>query len=302
MSEILVGVDGTPSAEDALAFAQRLASATGASLRLATVFPYSDTRSRASSEPFRAALRAESEAILDRAAAGLESDVSREIVADVSPPHALHRLAEETGAALVVVGSTHRGPVGSVLPGSTGERLLHGSSCPVAIVPHGYASRDAEIVTVAVGYDGLDESEAALTATCELARRIGARVRVIRVFDAARDATPALVPGVDYLAIEKETEEIERAQLRRRVEALGADVEAEAVFATGAPGPVLAAEAAAVDVLVVGSRGYGPLRAVLLGGVSHAVVRKAQRPVIVLPRGAEKGLDALFAPTAETSA
>jgi nucleotide-binding universal stress UspA family protein len=301
MSEILVGVDGSPGAEDALAFAQRLAGATGAPLRLASIFPYSDTHSRADNGAYRDALRGDAKTIVDRAAATLGGDVAQDIVADASAPRALHRIAEETHAALVVVGSTHRGTIGRVLPGSTGERLLHGSPCPVAVVPRGYKDRDAEIRSIGVGYDGSEEAEAALTAACELAHRIGARVRVIRVFDASRDATPALV-GIDYSSIESEVREIQREQLARRVDALGADVEAEAVFATGSPGATLAADAASVDVLIIGSRGYGPLRAVLLGGVSHAVVRAAERPVIVLARNAEASLSTLVAPTAATHA
>src|SRR6185503_3981093 len=124
MSEILVGVDGTAGAEDALAFARRLAGTTGATLRLATAFPYQDTPSRASNATFREALRADATATLERLGDG---DTPRIAVADVSPAHALHVLADESGAALVVVGSTHRGPVGRVLPGSTAERLLHGA-------------------------------------------------------------------------------------------------------------------------------------------------------------------------------
>jgi nucleotide-binding universal stress UspA family protein len=48
-----------------------------------------------------------------------------------------------------------------------------------------------------------------------------------------------------------------------------------------------------VDLLVCGSRGYGPARAVLLGGVSRRVASEAHCPVIVLARGAETGLEAL---------
>jgi nucleotide-binding universal stress UspA family protein len=39
-----------------------------------------------------------------------------------------------------------------------------------------------------------------------------------------------------------------------------------------------------VDVLFCGSRGYGPARRVLLGGVSTRLLRKARRPVVVVPR------------------
>ena len=60
------------------------------------------------------------------------------IAADTSPANALHRIAHAEHAALVIVGSTHTGRAGRVLPGSTGERLLHGSPCSVAVVPKDY--------------------------------------------------------------------------------------------------------------------------------------------------------------------
>jgi nucleotide-binding universal stress UspA family protein len=282
MSEILVGVDGAAGAEDALAFAGAFAGVTGATVVAATAFPYDDIRSRASNEAFREALRQDAAAMMDRLAPGLPT----EIVADVSPAHALHTLAEESGAALVVVGSTHRGPVGRVLPGSTAERLLHGSPCPVAIVPRGYrTSAHVEVRTIGVGYDGSDESEAAVETAVELARRLGAALRVFHVFDAAQVGTPALTNVDGQVTMHKELEAKERANLERRVGELPEDVKGESVFVTGLPGRELVELSQSVDLLVVGSRGYGPVRAVLLGGVTHALVRGAACPVIVLPRG-----------------
>ncbi|MEO8687762.1 MAG: universal stress protein [Solirubrobacteraceae bacterium] len=49
-----------------------------------------------------------------------------------------------------------------------------------------------------------------------------------------------------------------------------------------------------VDLLVIGSRAYGPLRAVLLGGVSGKVIRSASCPVIVIPNGAQSGIGSVF--------
>jgi nucleotide-binding universal stress UspA family protein len=289
MSEIIVGVDGTEGAADAVAFARRLVAATGAEIRLVTAFPYSDTRTRASNEAYRDALFADAVAVLER----FGDDVSKQAIADPSPPHALHALAEETGAAFVVVGSTRRGPVGRVLPGSTAERLLHGSPAPVAIVPRGH--EDAELRTIGVGYDGSEESEAALHAACELARRLDAELRVIRVHD-PRAGVPSLVaPIPGYAAIDDDLEAMERGVLERRVRELDPDVHAAAVFVSGVPGAELGAQTESLDLLVLGSRGYGPLRAVLLGGVSHAAVRSARCPVVVLPHGARTGLEALFA-------
>jgi nucleotide-binding universal stress UspA family protein len=54
----------------------------------------------------------------------------------------------------------------------------------------------------------------------------------------------------------------------------------------GGAAEALADTSADLDLLVVGSRGYGPLRAVLLGSVSTALVRSAQSPLVVVPRGA----------------
>ena len=51
-----------------------------------------------------------------------------------------------------------------------------------------------------------------------------------------------------------------------------------------------------VDLLVCGSRGYGPLGSVLLGGVSRRLIHRAACPVIVVPRGTERAIEALPAP------
>jgi nucleotide-binding universal stress UspA family protein len=301
MPEIIVGVDESPGAQDALEFAARLADVSGASLRLASVFPYSDTPSRVPSQAYRHELESRADALLDRAAAATGAPVAgRAAIAHTSPPHALHDLAVHTAAALVVVGSTHRGPVGRVVPGSTGERLLHGSPCPVAIVPSGYSAADP-VRTIGVGYDGSDESEAALAAACELARRFGASLRVIHVYDVNHLGNPAYMGVPGDTDVHEDFERTQRESLDEVVAALPPEVSAEAVFVAGAAGTKLAAQSGHVDLMVAGSRGYGPRAAVLLGGVTHTLIRKAACPVVLLPRGA-RGLDELFAPATDSAA
>lgn len=86
-----------------------------------------------------------------------------------------------------VVGSSHTGHLGRVLPGSTAERLLHGSPCPVAVVPHGYRSASkGESQMIACAWDGGPESEAALLAAEALAKELSASLRVIAVFEVPR--------------------------------------------------------------------------------------------------------------------
>jgi nucleotide-binding universal stress UspA family protein len=70
-------------------------------------------------------------------------------------------------------------------------------------------------------------------------------------------------------------------------------IEVEPDVSVGDPADFVIAASERLDLLICGSRGYGPARAVLLGGVSRRVASEAYCPVIVLARGAETGLGAL---------
>jgi nucleotide-binding universal stress UspA family protein len=72
------------------------------------------------------------------------------------------------------------------------------------------------------------------------------------------------------------TEAVDQAQTRGRV---------EGEFAVGDPADTLALQSADLDLLVTGSRGYGPVGAVLLGGTTHRLVTSAACPVLVVPHG-----------------
>jgi nucleotide-binding universal stress UspA family protein len=86
------------------------------------------------------------------------------------------------------------------------------------------------------------------------------------------------------------------------VAGLPQDVDAEAVTLEGEPEHRLAEATKDLDLMITGSRGYGPHRAVLLGSVSGRLVRDASCPVIVLPRGIEEPFEALFAAATDTQA
>ncbi len=59
----------------------------------------------------------------------------------------------------------------------------------------------------------------------------------------------------------------------------------------GIPAEILVERSGELDLLVLGSRAYGPLRHALLGSVSATVMRGAHCPVLVLPRGARRQED-----------
>ncbi len=102
----------------------------------------------------------------------------------------------------------------------------------------------------------------------------------------ARDRRdPEDVEGEHRLAAER--------ALRDTVDELGADVPVEVEALIGDPVELLVAASEHLDLLVCGSRGYGPLRAVLLGSVSGAVTMAARCAVIAVPRGVRTSLDDL---------
>src|SRR5215210_2614432 len=65
-------------------------------------------------------------------------DVEVRIFEDRSTARGLAQAMDVLEPELIVLGSSRRGALGSVLLGTTTERVIHDSACPVAIVPHGY--------------------------------------------------------------------------------------------------------------------------------------------------------------------
>lgn len=186
-----------------------------------------------------------------------------------------------------MVGSSHRSAIGRILIGGTGERLLSGASAPVAVAPAGYATAGAGIQTVGCGFDGSQESHRALAWAVELARTTSARLRVLSVHEATLPVSLALGGGLPTASINEVLRRQRGEELAQTMSALDAHIDGTGTLLDGDARELLAGESAGLDLLVVGSRGYGPLRAVLLGSVSSALVRSAQSPLVVVPRGAD---------------
>jgi len=301
VSKIIVGVDGSDRSTDALALASSLAHRTAAEIVLARAYPY-DAAAQLGASMRRHDLREEAQQILDRLRERADTTlrITTRTIADRSPSRALHTLAEIEDASLVVIGSSHRGAVGRVFAGTTAERLHHGSPCAVAVAPQGFARREP-ISRIAAGWNRSAEATAALNAATAIARALGAELRVVEVLDIQWAGTPAIIPGSGAELAAHQPAARARASLDEVVASLPGDVPVESALVLGHPASDLVSQSEDADLLVLGSRGYGPRRAVLLGGVSGRVVRRAACPVIVVPRGAEMPLEDLFelASTAE---
>jgi nucleotide-binding universal stress UspA family protein len=296
---IIVGYDPMTSDRAPINFGVAAARFTGAPLIVASASATGD-RSDAGQQDEELVVDA-SEA-LERARRELEPEgipVECRELRSTSAARALHEMSEAEDAGLLVVGSTRRGPVGRVIPGSTAERLMHGAPCPIAIVPPGWEA-GAGLHTIGVAYVDTVEGREALRGAHALARRAGASLRVLTAVKAGLARYGETQPrtaeqrGKDFDEVEGELRVRAENALRRATEALDGDVAVEADAFVEDPADVLIRVSENVDLLICGSRGYGPLRAVLLGGVSRRLTAEARCPVIVLPRGVEASLDALM--------
>jgi nucleotide-binding universal stress UspA family protein len=150
---------------------------------------------------------------------------------------------------------------------------------------------------VGCAYVDAPDGQAALETAAAIAEKAAAHLRlfvVMRPRDEYLTVTP-VQPRFDY---EKARRHDAEAALRHGLDAAGASATGEIL--DGDPPAALAEASSDLELLVCGSRGFGPLRTLLLGGTSHALVRRAGCPVLVVPRGTEDRLASAFgAPSAE---
>ena len=295
---IVVGVERSELSRDALALAQTLARATGTRLILVAVY-HRDRRSLSMERvAYQAALADEAQSTLEWAAY-LLSGVRAELraVPCISVSRGLQQVAADEGALAIVVGPSHRGRVGRVVPGNVGTRLLHGAPCPVAVAPSGYSDgTETQVRRIGVGYVNTPEAREALSAAAGLAACTGAAVRVLGVDE------PVVPTAMMLLALGRTKHEARaRAQLaeslRGAIDDVAAPVEISGDIVDGYADDELARLSGQVDLLICGSRAHGPLGGVLLGSVSAGVLRKARGPVLVVPRRARDGFAELQART-----
>lgn len=285
---IVVGIDGTPRSRDALVLAGKLAD-PGQRLLLTHVHDYSRLSTLLANGEYERLVRDVADATFAAVQETLADGVERELrlVSDDSPAAGLQALADTTGASTIVVGSSHRSGLGRVLAGSVTESVLAGATVPVAVAPGEYSEADGELRTVGCGFDGSPESRAALEWAADLVRRRGGQLTALAVHSpvAFGGLTTGAATGF-RTANEALCAEL-GAQLSEAVSALGADTAADGRLLEGDAAGKLIEASAELDLLVLGSREYGPIRRVLLGSVSRALVRSARCPLVVLPRGAD---------------
>lgn len=274
---IVVGYAGDRAGRDGALLASRLASLSGAALTV--TYPYHPLFAEVPCSVAEQRAREELEAMLGPHA-GLEQARFRWSGASW-PIRALHELAEFEAADLIVFGAA---------PERLGrrhvdlmERMVHGAPCAVAVAPERYVEDErSAIERVGVGFLDTREGRAAAAMAAELARIAGEPLTIV----SGSGLTGALA---GYAAMSPALPEAERdmhEQAQAAAEQIAAELDGRVSVQVrrGDPARVLVEATRTLDLLVLGSRGYGLVRHVLLGGVSAEVMHRAHCPVLVLPR------------------
>lgn len=281
METVIAGVEDSRESRDALRFARQFSDAEGAALHVVSVF--ADTIFVASLEEIEISRESYFKHMLEVAEEELEQSFEFHEVISTSVPAGLTSAAEELGAGAVVIGSSHRGPIGRVLMGDEGTQFATASPCSVIVTPRGWGRRAPDgIGRIGVAYNGTAEAKTALGYAAGLAKELGASLTLIGVVP--HIITPGRIgltdQGYQGILHDDMTKLLDEA-----VEGLGID--AGKLVATGYAADELAEASADLDLLVLGSRSYGPVRRVILGGTSVKVMRSSACPVVVVPKSSE---------------
>ena len=277
---IVLGYAGDRAGRDAAVLTRELARMVDA--HVTVVFPYHPLPATVSAEAAEERVRFELSALLgeDEWATDIEFRWSNASW----PTRALHELAEFDGAELIVIGAAPERAERRQL-GLMG-RIAHGAPCAIAVAPDGYGERSAHALErVGVGFADSDEGRGAIALACELSAHAGGELRVIAGSSLVGPLASYAFSSPSLPLVEDELYAETKASVERvasefiPLEGVRIDVR------RGDPCRVLVESSRTLDMLILGSRAYGPLRHALLGGVSAPVMGEALCPVLVLPRG-----------------
>lgn len=277
---VIVGVDGSPGAIHAMAWAVDKSDALGP-VSLVHVYQQparSELDAWYGTEVDRSAIRRAAECHLARAVRATNPDlVQRAHVLEGHPGVMLCEAA--AGARLLVVGTRGRSGAAADPLGSVSSHCAKHASVPVAIIP-AHAPANRPLSTIVVGIDGSEHGDLALRwAVHHVAE--GGRIHAVGARSAANPDDEDLGPPPD----------VEVGRIRSRVQAA-----VSRVTGCAHSGPSIEIHAVAdhprivlrdfsrpdVDLLVVGARGLGPVPHLMLGSVSGALTNHPQVPTLVV--------------------
>ncbi|MFC9834781.1 universal stress protein [Rhodococcus sp. NPDC127530] len=286
---IVVGVDGSESASAAVAWAARAAAALSLPLHIVTVvhipaFYYTEPYL---AESFKEELEDTAKARLGSARVHAKQtvDESLDITTEQHEGKVSQTLIElSANAHTVVLGSRGHGEFTGLLVGSTTSAVAAHGHCPLVVVRgrtmDGQPPTEGPIV---VGVDGSESSKAAVEVAFEQAAARGASLVTVNVWsDVSVQPSLGASPEDPLWSSIQTGEEVVLSERLAGYQERYPDVTVERVVARDRPVRVLSEFAEKAQLIVVGSRGRGGFKGMLLGSTSNALLHTADCPVMIV--------------------
>ncbi|MEE2041433.1 universal stress protein [Nocardiopsis sp. CT-R113] len=196
---------------------------------------------------------------------------------------------------LIVVGTRGMGTFKSLFVGSVSVRVAAHAPCPVVVVPsHKGKPVSTSMDRIVVGVDGSRNAHRALGLAVDLAAESDAELVVVHSWEVPYPYDPVAMTAAGYQPqedlFERQSEELVAELLAEVIDERREDLNVEISVVRTQDSPVSAILKASegADAIVVGSRGRGTVRGLLLGSVSQGVLHRSTIPVVVLPRHADE--------------
>ena len=293
ISRILVPTDFSPTSDEALAYAKRLAERFGASLHVVHAFEDPFTTAAFAAEMYtplpvsmRESMIRDCEQRLAERLPPADKTLyhgTAEIVVG-TPAKSIVEYAANSGVDLIVMGTHGRGGMAHVLLGSVAERVVRTAACPVVTIRQAPAQTIARIL---VPTDFSETSDGALEYAYQLAEQFGASLQLLHVLDdpfvtegLAAEAYMTEAPVLRTAMLRDAQEKLARRAVARKPGALTIDT--EVLFGHGAKTIAEYAATTAADLIVMGTHGRTGMAHLLLGSVAERVVRMATCPVFTV--------------------
>lgn len=199
----------------------------------------------------------------------------------------LHKLAAKRHADILVVGPSHLSTTARAFRGNIALGAAHDAPCAVAVAPAGLRDEGPAGNGVVLAWDDSPEARLALETAVELAQRTGGTLHVVYVLETPYRYAESFIPPTEMTAWETEVTGYGEDALDRAESLVAGRVPTTVELREGLASEQLVAAAEGHAFLVAGSRGYGPLKRLVLGSTTSQVLEHATVPVLLVPRGAE---------------
>ncbi len=282
---VIVPLDGSDLAEQALPYAEAIARKSNAPLHLMRVVP-PDAPASAEAEA-RTYLREEAKAFGDRVQISIRMGQPADQIVDG---------ADEMTDPIIVMTTHGRSGIGRWLYGSVADKVVRGSGAPVLLIRSGAKDRRAETVeTVMVSLDGSVHAEAALPYAKEIARAFDAELVLVRVAETTQlygmlgsePMAPASADTFNEIGqrLVQEAQEY-LAAVAEPLKKEGLNVRTEVLEGFAADQLLALEREMSVDLIVMATHGRSGLGRLVFGSVAERILKVGTTPVMMIkPKG-----------------